>query len=68
MGKLDPIVVSIVGSVIAVVAIIIGVSWASNNANSYYYDTATKCIQSGAQWLPMGPSAYNGFCIKAGDK
>ena len=68
MDKLDPIVVSIVGSVVAVVAIIVGIVWATNIANSYYYETANKCIASGSQWLPMGPGAYNGFCIKNGDR
>lgn len=68
MGKLDPIVVSIMGGVIAVVVLIIGIVWAANSANGYYYETANKCIATGAQWLPMGPGAYNGFCLKSGDK
>ena len=68
MGKIDPMVASIIGGVVAFVVLILGIAWGMTSANSYYYETANKCIASGAQWLPMGPSAFNGFCLKNGDK
>lgn len=68
MGKLDPIVAGIAAGVLAVIVIVVGIAWSATNANNYYYSTAAKCIESGAQWLPMGSSAYNGFCIKSGNK
>lgn len=68
MDKFDPMTTGIVGGVLALIALFIVIGWATTNANTYYYETASKCIQSGAQWLPMGSGAYNGFCIRASDK
>jgi hypothetical protein len=66
MSKIDPIVAGILGGVLVVIALIFGVVWGANYVNGIYYATANKCIESGGQWLPMGPSASNGFCIKNG--
>jgi len=68
MGKVDPIVVGILGGVLVMIALIFGIAWSANYVNGTYYATANKCIENGGQWLPMGPSAANGFCIKSGEK
>jgi len=68
MNKLDPMAVGVAGGVLAVIVLFIVIAWATTNANNYYYSTANKCIESGGQWLPMGPGAYNGFCIRQESK
>jgi hypothetical protein len=42
-------------------AIVVGVTAGAINANQHYYATVSKCIESGAMWVPT--RSYDGACL-----